>query len=146
MGHVCASSPSMYSWQPEYAGCISVKAYSQVLSETASEYSSAQYSTSCGSKSLTESFGRKRSQGYQGSTNLVNVEHEAGRAHRAAWAAVIAAHRITSSAFLRRAGGMVIPRVWAALRLITSWNSVGCCTTRSAGSAPLRSLATYVAA
>jgi hypothetical protein len=28
MAHVCASSPSMNSWQPEHAGCISAKALS----------------------------------------------------------------------------------------------------------------------
>src|SRR5262249_35790470 len=76
--------------------------------------------------------------GAQGSTNLVTAEREADRAPSAVWASVIAAHRITSSAFLRRAGGMVIPRAWAALRLIANWNSVGCCTTRSAGLVPLR--------
>ncbi len=34
--------------------------------------------------------------------------------------------------------GMVSPRAWAVLRLITKSNSIGCSTGRSAGLAPLR--------
>src|SRR5262249_61800201 len=46
--------------------------------------------------------------------------------------------RITSSACCSSAGGIVRPRAWAVLRLITSSNLVGCWTGRSAGLAPLR--------
>src|SRR4029453_5399723 len=41
--------------------------------------------------------------------------------------------RITSSARWRTAGGMVMPRAWAVLRLRTSSNLVACPTLRAAG-------------
>src|SRR5262245_65285642 len=56
------------------------------------------------------------------------------------------AYWITSSARTRRDGGIVIPRALAVLRLMTSWNVVGCSTGRSAGLVPFRILSTYVAA
>src|SRR5882724_3021187 len=56
------------------------------------------------------------------------------------------AYWITSSAKTRRDGGIVIPRALAVLRLMTSWNLVGCSTGRSAGLVPFRILSTYVAA
>src|ERR671930_254139 len=56
------------------------------------------------------------------------------------------AYRITSSAWKRRIGGIVRPRVWEVLRLITSSNFVGCSTGRSPGLAPFRILSTKVAA
>src|SRR5262245_2752451 len=40
---------------------------------------------------------------------------QADYVHIAVWASVIAVHRITSSARLKRPGGMVMPRAWAAL-------------------------------
>src|SRR2546425_3077609 len=61
------------------------------------------------------------------------------------WSAV-EAHRITSSARIRRVGGIVIPSAWAVLRLRTSSYFVGCSTGRAAGLAPFRILSTYVAA
>src|SRR6516162_7227986 len=42
-------------------------------------------------------------------------------------------HSITSSAATSRFCGSVTPRAFAVLRLITSWNLVGCSTGRSAG-------------
>jgi hypothetical protein len=52
------------------------------------------------------------------------------------------AYRITSSAWKRSVGGMVIPSAWAVFRLRTSSNFVGCSTGRSAGLAPFRILST----
>jgi hypothetical protein len=43
-----------------------------------------------------------------------------------------------SSARPSTAGGIVMPRAFAVLRLITSWNWFGCKTGSSAGVAPLR--------
>ncbi len=54
----------------------------------------------------------------------------------------LAAQRITSSAWKRTVGGIVRPKAWAVLRLITSSNFIGCSTGKSAGLAPLRSLST----
>jgi hypothetical protein len=51
-------------------------------------------------------------------------------------------HRITSSAWNRSVGGMVSPRAWAVLRLITNSNFMGCSTGSSAGLAPFRILST----
>src|SRR5215470_653035 len=55
-------------------------------------------------------------------------------------------HWITSSARPSSDGGIVRPRVFAVLRLITNSNFVGCSTGRSAGLEPLRILSTNVAA
>jgi hypothetical protein len=52
----------------------------------------------------------------------------------------VATQRITSSAWKRRGGGMVIPSAWAVLRLITSSNAIGRSTGRSAGLVPCRIL------
>ena len=49
---------------------------------------------------------------------------------------------ITSSAWKRSVGGIVIPRALAVLRLMTSSNFMGCSTGRSAGFAPFRILST----
>jgi hypothetical protein len=54
----------------------------------------------------------------------------------------VSAQRITSSAWKRRVGGIVIPRAFAVLRLMTSSNVVGCSMGRSAGLAPFRILST----
>ena len=48
----------------------------------------------------------------------------------------------TSSASIRRCGGIVTPRAFAVFRLITSSNFMGCSTGRSAGLAPLKILST----
>ena len=50
------------------------------------------------------------------------------------------AYSITSSASARSVGGMLMPSVWAVLRLMTSSNLVGCTTGKSAGLSPLRIL------
>ena len=84
----------------------------------------------------------KRSQGYHGGTNLAKVERKADRAHIAVGASVVAAQRITSSAWKRMLGGMVRPRAWAVLRLMTSSNLMDCSIGRSPGLAPLRILST----
>src|SRR5213594_2771047 len=55
------------------------------------------------------------------------------------------AYWITSSARRSSDGGIVIPRAWAVLRLMTSSNFMGCSTGKSAGLAPFRILSTYVA-
>ena len=55
-------------------------------------------------------------------------------------------HRITVFARASTLGGMVNPICFAAFRLMTNSNFVGCSTGRSAGLAPLRILSTYVAA
>jgi hypothetical protein len=47
-------------------------------------------------------------------------------------------YSITSSARASSEGGIVIPRAFAVLRLITSSYFVGSCTGRSAGFSPLR--------
>jgi hypothetical protein len=52
---------------------------------------------------------------------------------------------ITSSAISRKLGVIVSPRAFAAVRLMTSSNFVGCCTGSSAGLAPFRILSTYSA-
>src|SRR5262245_57763154 len=51
-------------------------------------------------------------------------------------------HSITSSARARSVGGTSMPSAFAATRLITSSNLVGCSTGRSAGLAPRRILST----
>jgi hypothetical protein len=56
------------------------------------------------------------------------------------WRSAVETHRITSSASMRSVEGIVIPRAWAALRLMTSSNLSGCSTGRSAGLTPLRTL------
>jgi len=89
---------------------------------------------------------RKRSQGYHRGTNFAQSGSKTDRAHIAVGALVIAAYRITSSAWKRTTGGMVSPRAWAVLRLMINWNLVGCSTGRSAGLAPLRILSTKMAA
>src|SRR5689334_16517911 len=63
-----------------------------------------------------------------------------------AYSSRFTAYRITLSALARMLGGIVNPICFAALRLITNANFVGCSTGRSAGLAPLRILSTYVAA
>ena len=60
---------------------------------------------------------------------------------RGAWSA-LEAHRITSSARIRRVGGIVIPSAFAVLRLRISSYFVGCSTGRAAGLAPFRILST----
>jgi hypothetical protein len=65
---------------------------------------------------------------------------------RAVGVSIIAAHRITSSAWMRMVGGMVRPRAWAVFTLMTSSNFMGCSTGRSAGLAPFKILSTYSAA
>jgi len=55
-------------------------------------------------------------------------------------------HWSTSSARPSTNRGIVRPRAFAVLRLITSSNFVGCSIGRSPGLAPLRILSTYVAA
>src|SRR3982751_6117745 len=56
-----------------------------------------------------------------------------------------ASHSITSSARPSNIGGTSSPIAFAALRLITSSNLVGCSTANSAGFAPLRILSMYTA-
>jgi len=51
-------------------------------------------------------------------------------------------HSITSSALCRSDGGIVRPRAFAVLRLITNSNFVGCSIGRSPGFAPLKILST----
>ena len=51
-------------------------------------------------------------------------------------------YSITSSAIASSLAGMSKPSVFAVLRLITSWNLVGCTTGKSAGLIPLRIFAT----
>jgi hypothetical protein len=46
------------------------------------------------------------------------------------------AYWITASAWKMSSGGIVIPRAWAVLRLMTNSNFMGCSTGRSAGCAP----------
>jgi hypothetical protein len=84
----------------------------------------------------------KRSRGYHGRTNLATVGREADRTHIAVGASVVAAQRITSSAWKSTVGGIVRPRALAVLRLMTNSNLVGCSTGRSAGLAPFRILST----
>ena len=55
-------------------------------------------------------------------------------------------HSITSSARASSDGGTSRPSAFAALRLMTSSNLVGCSTGRFAGDAPFRILSTYSAA
>src|SRR5262245_1270217 len=57
-------------------------------------------------------------------------------------APVASVHLITLSARMSTIAGIVNPRALAALRLITSSNSVGCSTGRSAGLVPFRILST----
>ena len=55
-------------------------------------------------------------------------------------------HSMTSSARSSSDRGIVSPSAFAAFRLMTSSNFVGCSMGRLAGLAPLRSLSTYMAA
>src|ERR1700731_1761637 len=55
-------------------------------------------------------------------------------------------YSITSSARASSLSGIASPIAFAALRLITSSNLVGCSTGSSAGFAPFRTLSTYSAA
>src|SRR5262249_8826272 len=55
-------------------------------------------------------------------------------------------HLITLSARASTLGGIVRPICFAAFRLMTNSNFVGCSTGRSAGLAPFKILSTYVAA
>src|SRR5262245_65903136 len=83
----------------------------------------------------------QRSQGYHGGTNLAYVESEADHANvcRAGVSPPVSpAQRITSSAWMRRVGGIVRPSVSAVFRLIIRSNCVGRSTGRSAGLAPRR--------
>src|SRR5262249_51480664 len=57
-------------------------------------------------------------------------------------AVIIVAYRMTSSARWSSHCGIVRRRAFAALRLITSSNFVGCSTGRSVGLVPLRILST----
>ena len=47
-------------------------------------------------------------------------------------------HSITSSARASNVGEISIPSALAVLRLMTSWNVVGCCIGKSAGFSPFR--------
>jgi hypothetical protein len=69
-----------------------------------------------------------------------------GKANPVVGAPGAAAQRITSSTWKRSVGGMVRPRAWAVLRLMTNsyWGRRS--TGRSPGLAPFRILSTYVAA
>ena len=60
--------------------------------------------------------------------------------------AIVLPHLITLSALTSTFGGIVRPICFAALRLITNSNFVGCSTGRSAGLAPFKILSTYVPA
>src|SRR5258705_10084620 len=55
-------------------------------------------------------------------------------------------HSITSSAWARSDGGMVMPSAFALARFTTNSNLVGCWTGRSEGLVPLRILSTWPAA
>src|SRR5262249_19861295 len=68
---------------------------------------------------------------------------KADRAHIAVGASVVAAQRITSSAWKRSVGGFVRQTGLAVLRLMPSSNFKGCSTGRSAGLAPFKILPTY---
>src|SRR5262245_33016853 len=81
---------------------------------------------------------RKRSQGYDGGTDLAKVGSKTDCAYIAVGASVFAAHLITSSAWKRRVGGIVRPRVSAVFRLIMRSNFAGRSTGRSVGLAPRR--------
>jgi hypothetical protein len=52
-------------------------------------------------------------------------------------------HSITSSARVSKVGGTVRPSAFAAFKLITSSNFVGCSTGKSPGLVPFRILSTY---
>src|SRR6266702_4647893 len=85
---------------------------------------------------------RKRSRGYHGYTTLAQVESEADHGNVAVRASVLTGHRITSSAWKRSVGGIVIPSPLAVFRLMTNSNFMGCSTGSSAGLAPFRILST----
>ena len=63
----------------------------------------------------------KQSRGYSGGTHLSQGGRKADRVHIAVGASVIAAHRLTSSAWKRKARGSVSPRAWAASRRDSAW-------------------------
>ena len=58
----------------------------------------------------------------------------------------IATYSITSSAFARKAGGMLRPSALAVIKLMTRSNLVGCSTGISPGFVPRKILSTYSAA
>src|SRR5262249_51756785 len=83
--------------------------------------------------------------GDHGGANLTQGGRKADRAHIAVGTSVVAVQRIISFAWKRSVGGMVRPRAWAVLRLMTNSNCVSCTTGRSAGLAPRRILSTWTA-
>src|SRR5262249_39840106 len=83
---------------------------------------------------------------HNGSAGLLGVHSAWKRKHTTNYREELAPpHSITSSARARTTDGMVMPSAFAALRLTTSSNFVGCSIERSAGSAPLRILSTKLA-
>ena len=93
--------------------------------------------------SVADSHCGKRSRGYQGAQPSLKrgIKPTAATSQWGA-ASVVAAHRITSSASMRRVGGMVRPSALAVFRLMANSNFIGRSTGRSAGLAPLRILST----
>src|SRR5262249_4473092 len=74
---------------------------------------------------------------YRNSSRLLRARRERPRSHAAEQGDELAPlHSITSSARARTIDGKSRPIAFAALRLITSCNFVGCCTGRSAGFSP----------
>src|SRR5262249_29844466 len=71
---------------------------------------------------------------------LLRPRRERPRCRRAAAQRdeLAALHSIASSAIASTPGGMVMPRTFAVLSLMTSSNFVGCRTGKSAGASPLR--------
>jgi hypothetical protein len=69
----------------------------------------------------------------------------ARRAVRTGQEATSGCYSMTSSAIIRKSRPTVRPSAFAAFRLMTSSNLVGCWTGKSAGLAPLRILSTYTA-
>jgi hypothetical protein len=74
------------------------------------------------------------------------VSARTGREQVQQRSAVRQSHSITSSASASSWSGTASPMAFAAWRLITSSNLVGCSTGNSAGCAPLRIISTYSAA
>jgi len=95
----------------------------------------------CHTQVVASSAERARSPAGASSASPGPVEREVRRLMISAIASVMA-YCMSSSACRSIDGGIVSPRAFAVLRLITSSNLVGCSTGSSAGLAPLRILST----
>src|SRR5215467_3076086 len=105
----CLVSPDIFHQMLDRLGAFVVP-YQRALASEAAQHPMHLY--------LQGLLSRKRSQGYDGGTDLAKVWSKTDCASIAVGASVFAAHLITSSSWKRRVAGIVILRVSAVFRLI----------------------------